>query len=100
MLRVVGKMVGRVVGRATRLVTAGCAVVALSVVTVPAAQACACGAMVPSSNRAFVLGEAAVIRWDGRTESIDSWIIKMTIKNQSELNDLLTADAYGQLIGA
>jgi len=30
----------------------------------------------------------------------EGWIIKMTIKNQSELEGLLTAEAYGELIGA
>ena len=30
----------------------------------------------------------------------DGWIIRMTIKDKSELDGLLTAEAYGQLIGA
>lgn len=30
----------------------------------------------------------------------EGWIIKMTIKDQSELASLLTAEAYGELIGA
>ena len=30
----------------------------------------------------------------------DGWMIKMTIKDQSEVADLLTAEAYGELIGA
>jgi glycine cleavage system H protein len=30
----------------------------------------------------------------------EGWIIKMTIKDQSELEGLLTAEAYGELIGA
>jgi len=30
----------------------------------------------------------------------DGWMIKMTIGNESEVADLLTSEAYGQLIGA
>lgn len=30
----------------------------------------------------------------------EGWIIKMTIKDKSELDGLLTAEAYGELIGA
>ena len=30
----------------------------------------------------------------------DGWMIKMTIKDQSEVADLLSAEAYGELIGA
>ncbi|RZL06369.1 MAG: glycine cleavage system protein GcvH [Hymenobacter sp.] len=30
----------------------------------------------------------------------EGWIIKMTIKDQSELAGLLTAEAYGELVGA
>ena len=30
----------------------------------------------------------------------DGWMIKMTINNQSEVADLLSAEAYGELIGA
>ena len=30
----------------------------------------------------------------------DGWMIRMTISNQSEVADLLSAEAYGELIGA
>ena len=30
----------------------------------------------------------------------DGWMIKMSISNQSEVSDLLSAEAYGELIGA
>ena len=30
----------------------------------------------------------------------DGWMIKMTISNQDEVSELLSAEAYGQLIGA
>ena len=43
---------------------------------------------------------------DSAPESVNSdpygkgWLIKMTIDNEAELNDLLSADAYKKLIGA
>ncbi len=44
------------------------------------AEACACGAYVPSEGDAEIRGEASVVRFDGRTEDI---IMRLTVQGES-----------------